>query len=377
MRPLAGAAILVTAFATATQVQETWVAVATDDGPNFGYAVGMAPREAAEMTSLGECAGPTREAAQQTAWNDCSRRVPSNSCTVRVAQCFEKSTAIRARVSLDANLERLLENLGVIIGIAVAVAVAVFFGTRRATQTQRLQAAAIGLVVAGAVAAVAMYGLKAMRDSSEDISAVDSAMASAHALPMVGVVLDDVPGAQDRLREALREEIRQPTTQGPSRPLKLMSELRVAYIVPALKAADEASAAAAIDARATLLKTLKDSDLVVCKEFAVTGIQRSDKLDATGQKLMSDLLAALEKAYRSGRAAKAAGTTAPAVASDAEARALLTEAGFQPADFDRLSRLARLPNEAACDLALKVNDAPQKVPADKRGALLRYLLTVQ
>ena len=197
-----------------------------------------------------------------------------------------------------------MENLGVIIGIAVAVAVAVFFGTRRATQTQRLQAAAIGLVVAGAVAAVAMYGLKAMRDSSEDISTVDSAMASAHALPMVGVVLDDVPGAQDRLREALREEIRQPTTQGPSRPLKLMSELRVTYIVPALKAADEASAAAAIDARAALLNTLKDSDLVVCKEFAVTGIQRSDKLDATGQKLMSDLLAALEKAYRSGRAGK-------------------------------------------------------------------------
>ena len=116
MRPLAGAAILVTAFATATQAQETWVAVATDDGPNFGYAVGMATREAAEMTSLGECvgscriritarcvafvrsdpgnasgygAGPTRETAQQTAWDDCNRRVPSNSCTVRVAQCFE------------------------------------------------------------------------------------------------------------------------------------------------------------------------------------------------------------------------------------------------------------------------------------------------
>jgi hypothetical protein len=118
MRRLAGAAILVTAFATAVQAQEIWVAVATDDGPNFGYAVGMATREAAEITSLGECvgscrimltaparcvafvrsdpgnasgygAGPTREAAQQTAWDDCNRRVPSNSCTVRVAQCFE------------------------------------------------------------------------------------------------------------------------------------------------------------------------------------------------------------------------------------------------------------------------------------------------
>src|SRR3981081_544125 len=60
MHPLAGAAMLVTAFAPAAQAQETWVAVATDDGPNFGYAVGMATREAAEMTSLGECVGSCR-----------------------------------------------------------------------------------------------------------------------------------------------------------------------------------------------------------------------------------------------------------------------------------------------------------------------------
>jgi hypothetical protein len=280
------------------------------------------------------------------------------------------------RDNLDANQEHLVENIGVIIGIAVAVAVAIFFGTRRATQTQRLQAAAIGLVVAGVAAAAAMYGLKAVQDSGEDTAAVDQAMASARALPMVGLVLDDVPGAQDRLREALKEEIRQPTTQGPSRPLKFMSELRTTHIVPALKAADETTAAAAIDARATLLKHLKSTDLVVCKEFAVTGIQRSDKLDPVGQKLLSDLLAALEKAYRSGRAAKAAGNPSPAVASDAEVRTLLTDAGFQSADFDKLNRLARLPIEEVCDMALKINDAPQKVPADKRGALMRYLLTV-
>ena len=113
----AAAAILVTTSTLTVQAQETWVAVATDDGPNFGYAVGMATREAAEQTSMGECvgscrirltaparcvafvrsdpgnasgygAGPTLEAAQQTAWNDCNRRVPSNSCTLRVAQCF-------------------------------------------------------------------------------------------------------------------------------------------------------------------------------------------------------------------------------------------------------------------------------------------------
>ena len=53
-------AILAASFAPTAQAQETWVAVATDDGPNFGYAVGMATREAAEMTSLGECVGSCR-----------------------------------------------------------------------------------------------------------------------------------------------------------------------------------------------------------------------------------------------------------------------------------------------------------------------------
>lgn len=118
MRSLALAAILAMALATAAEAEETWVAVATDGGTNFGYAVGMATREAAEITAAGECgggcrimlaaparcvayarsdagnasgygAGATREAARQTAWNDCNRRVPSDSCMIRVDKCFE------------------------------------------------------------------------------------------------------------------------------------------------------------------------------------------------------------------------------------------------------------------------------------------------
>jgi hypothetical protein len=269
-----------------------------------------------------------------------------------------------------------VEKLGVIIGIAVAVAIVVFLRDRRAAQAERVRAAAIGLVAAGVAAAAAVYGLAALRENGEETASVDQAIASARALPMVGVVLDDVPGSEGLLRAALKEEIRQPTAEGVSRPLKLMRELRTEYVVPALMATDEASAAATIEARAVLLKHLQRSDLVVCKEFALTGIQRSDKLDATGQKLLRDVLAALEKAYRSGRAAKAGGAV-PAVASDAEARALLGEAGFGQDDFEKLTRLVRLSKEDACDVALKFNDAPSKLPADKRGPLMRYLLTVQ
>jgi hypothetical protein len=118
MRVLALGAILAGALVTTANGQETWVAVATDGGSNFGDAVGMATREAAEITATGTCgagcrimltaparcvayvrsdagnasgfgAGATREQAQQTAWNDCNRRVPSDSCTVRAAKCFE------------------------------------------------------------------------------------------------------------------------------------------------------------------------------------------------------------------------------------------------------------------------------------------------
>jgi hypothetical protein len=109
---------LITTFTIAVQAQETWVALATDGQRNFGYAVGMATREAAEQTSLGECvgdcairlaapercvayarsdpgnasgyaAGATLEAVRQSAWEDCNRRVPSNSCVILAARCFE------------------------------------------------------------------------------------------------------------------------------------------------------------------------------------------------------------------------------------------------------------------------------------------------
>lgn len=106
------------ALGAAQAQQQTWVAVATDGGRNFGYAVGMATSEAAEITALGECgtgcrlvlmgvarcvayarsgpgnafgagSGATRDEASDKAWNECNQRVPADSCSIRVAQCFE------------------------------------------------------------------------------------------------------------------------------------------------------------------------------------------------------------------------------------------------------------------------------------------------
>jgi hypothetical protein len=117
-RLLALAAVLGMAHASAAAAQDTWVAVADDGRDAFGYAVGMGTREAAEVTALSECgnscsikltamarcvayarsdpgnasgysAGADLDAVRQMAWSDCNRRVPANSCRVRVAQCFQ------------------------------------------------------------------------------------------------------------------------------------------------------------------------------------------------------------------------------------------------------------------------------------------------
>lgn len=113
-----GGALTAIAFGGAQAQQQTWVAVATDGRSNFGYAVGMATGEAAEITALGECgpgcrlilmgaarcvayarsgpgnaygagSGATRDEASDKAWNECNQRVPADSCSIRVAQCFE------------------------------------------------------------------------------------------------------------------------------------------------------------------------------------------------------------------------------------------------------------------------------------------------
>ena len=107
------------AIVATAQAQEVWGAVATDNERLFGVATGMATREAAETSALAECgpleckirmsaqqrciayahsdngqasgygAAATRQDAEQSAWNECNARVPSNSCTIRSARCFE------------------------------------------------------------------------------------------------------------------------------------------------------------------------------------------------------------------------------------------------------------------------------------------------
>ena len=119
MRGLTIAAVLAAVLVPAASAQQTpWVAVASDGAGLWGVAVGMATREAAESSALGECgvycklkftaqalcvayafsptgraegfsAGATLQQVEQPAWAECNANVPGNSCKVQAARCFQ------------------------------------------------------------------------------------------------------------------------------------------------------------------------------------------------------------------------------------------------------------------------------------------------
>ena len=116
---LALAAVLTASFIQSASAQEqTWVAVASDGAGLWAVAVGMATRQAAEESAVGECgmycrvkftaqarcvayafsetgraegfsAGATRQQVEQPAWAECNANVPANSCQLKTARCFE------------------------------------------------------------------------------------------------------------------------------------------------------------------------------------------------------------------------------------------------------------------------------------------------
>ena len=223
-----------------------------------------------------------------------------------------------------------------------------------------LVAAAIGIVVL----AVGV-GWLLLRDRSP----VDAALDEVRRLPLVGPVMAENPAIESRMRAAIEEEIRSPTQSGPSRPFLLVADIRRQYIVPALRAADDATAVAAVAARADLVRHLRRADTAACRQFALGAFQRPDLLDAEGQRLFGEVLQKLEAAWRSGKAGKP-----QPVMTREELMAALGQAGFGKADFDRLNSFQALSNDLTCDVELKIDSAPPLLPADKRGPFARAIL---
>ncbi len=197
------------------------------------------------------------------------------------------------------------------------------------------------------------------------------ALAEMRSLPLVGLVIADESSVVNRLREAIAEEATNPTTQGPTRPMLIVNGLRQEFIAPAVRRADDATLLAAMAARAELVQHLRATNTAACREFSLGGIKDVAKLDAKGQELYKKLVAAMEAAYRSGHARKDGNPTMPNLQAMGT---MLQEAGFTKPDFDKLNSFGSLSNDVSCDVELKLNQVPAKLPPDKRGAYARYIL---
>jgi hypothetical protein len=197
------------------------------------------------------------------------------------------------------------------------------------------------------------------------------ALAEMRNLPLVGLVIADESSVVDRLRDAIAEETANPTTQGPTRQMLIVNGLRQEFIAPAVRRADDAILLAAMAARAELIQHLRATNTAACREFSLGGIKDVEKLDAKGQELYRKLIAAMEAAYRSGRARK---DSNPAVPNLQAMGTMLQEAGFTKPDFDKLNSFGSLSNDVSCDIELKLNQVPAKLPPDKRGGYARYIL---
>jgi len=200
---------------------------------------------------------------------------------------------------------------------------------------------------------------------------VDTALENMRRVPLVGVVISENPGFEGRMRKALEEEVRSPTHSGLTRPQSLIADLRRDHIVPALRRADDASAIAAVSARAELARYLRQADTAACRALALGTLQRPDALDDEGRRLFGAMKQAMETAYQAG---KAPGPPRP-LPSRPELVALLEQAGFRKVDFDRLNAFPTLSSEIGCDLEIKVDSLPPLLPAEKRGPYARYVLT--
>jgi hypothetical protein len=201
-------------------------------------------------------------------------------------------------------------------------------------------------------------------------SPADRALDDVRRLPLIAAVMADTPDAESRMRKEIEEELRSPTRAGLSRPYSVVADLHRQYIVPALRAADDASAIAAVGARADFVRYLRRADPAACRQFALGDLQRPDLLGSEGRQLFGEYQQALLAAYRKG---KTAGKPRPFLTRD-ELSAALRQAGFTKIDFDRLQGFQSLSNEVSCDVEIKVDAAAERLPPQTRGPYARNVL---
>ncbi len=269
-------------------------------------------------------------------------------------------------------------SLVAILGAVIGVAVAVVLGRRKIAGTGRQSPGRIALIVLAAAGAAAIGAFAASfvlsrvgGDGAVSRQAtIERAMAEIKATPLIGLVAAEHPEVDQQFRRAIEAEMQSPDNN--RRTFEAGAAARQRYVLPALRAADDATALRAVKAMETFALYLQKKDVATCRAFGLEGIRNPAALDREGGRLFRDVMAAQEDAYRSGKGK----TPATPPLTDQEGARLLIAGGVSPADFDALQKADRLPPAEMCAITVKLYAAPSIVPASEGGKLARYLLAV-
>ncbi|MCW5736787.1 MAG: hypothetical protein KIS73_21865 [Enhydrobacter sp.] len=226
------------------------------------------------------------------------------------------------------------------------------------------------LIVFAAAVVAAVVGFGANYLLSPSAAEIQRGVDAAKEMPLVGLVIEENPPLEEKLRMVIAEELNNPG-QVPSPGSRFGVEVRQQYIVPTLLAADDASALSAAAGMEKLARYLQMRDPALCRELGLAGLQNANKLDADGKTLLNEALALQEQAYRNGKG----GSPKTALKAD-EVRPVLEEAGYTEKDLEQLSSFATLSTADGCAATVKLYGAPRALPTAGGGTLARWLLTV-
>jgi hypothetical protein len=136
---------------------------------------------------------------------------------------------------------------------------------------------------------------------------VDEGMRTMMNMPMAGVLIREIPGAEAKIREAVetyaRAENEASSSAAMLRAREILVNLRKENLPSALKRASDADIVRLWQALGALAEHLAQTNVALCRQFSESGIQNMNDLDGEGRSLFMQSLRATEVAFLSGRLA--------------------------------------------------------------------------
>jgi hypothetical protein len=259
--------------------------------------------------------------------------------------------------------------------IAAIVAVISVVTTRKKAPGQGWRKTATNALVAGIACFVgafaASFGFEYLTSRNPDAQ-IDRAITELRDAPYVGMLLRNTPGAEDNLRQAMRQDL-SAGASGPKAPntAKVLAGLREEHARPALLAAGDELILKVADDQGQMIRWLADNNEERCARTFVQGIGDPTDIGAAFTPLFKEYLTSTEAAYTDGR-----GGTPKRFLSIEEAGAIMVrDLGIVEADFATLNNLEAAAPKVLCDLSVRMSTDLGRVQAADRADYARWITT--